>query len=150
MSRDSSVGTATDYGLNDRMIGVWIPAGLGIFLFDAGSRPTLRPTQPPIQWVPMALFLVVKRPGREADTSPPSSAEVKNAWSYTSTPLYVFVTWCLVKHRGNFTFTFLCKGNFCNHLIQNRLPVSDGQMAAQELLTLSPISFCVLIRIGPS
>jgi hypothetical protein len=25
-------------------------------------------------------------PGREADHSPPSSAEVKNAWSYTSTP----------------------------------------------------------------
>jgi len=26
------------------------------------------------------------RPGREADHSLPSSAEVKNAWSYTSTP----------------------------------------------------------------
>jgi hypothetical protein len=31
-------------------------------------------------------FLGVKRPEREADHSPPSSAEVKNAWSYTSTP----------------------------------------------------------------
>jgi hypothetical protein len=28
-------------------------------------------------------FLGVKRPGREADHSPPSSAEVKNALSYT-------------------------------------------------------------------
>jgi hypothetical protein len=28
----------------------------------------------------------VKRPGREADRSPPSNAEVKNAWSYISTP----------------------------------------------------------------
>jgi len=27
----------------------------------------------------------VKEPGREAEQSPPSSAEVKNAWSYTST-----------------------------------------------------------------
>jgi hypothetical protein len=27
----------------------------------------------------------VKRPGREADHSRPSSAEVKDAWSYTST-----------------------------------------------------------------
>jgi hypothetical protein len=27
-----------------------------------------------------------KLPGREADHSPPSSAEVKNAWSYTSIP----------------------------------------------------------------
>jgi hypothetical protein len=33
-----------------------------------------------------ALSLGVKRPGRKADHSPPSSAEVKNAWSYTSTP----------------------------------------------------------------
>jgi hypothetical protein len=44
------------------------------------------PTHPPIQCVPGALSLVVMRPGREADHLPPSSAEVKNAWSYTSTP----------------------------------------------------------------
>jgi hypothetical protein len=31
-------------------------------------------------------FLGVKRPGREADHSRPSSAEVKNTWIYTSTP----------------------------------------------------------------
>jgi hypothetical protein len=30
----------------------------------------------------------------------------KNAWSYTSTPQYIFMTWCLVKHREFFTFTF--------------------------------------------
>jgi hypothetical protein len=62
-------------------------------------------SKPPIQWVPGALSLGVKRPGREPDHSSPSSAEVKNAWSYTSTPQYVFMAWCLVKHRGNFTFT---------------------------------------------
>jgi hypothetical protein len=38
------------------------------------------------QWIPGALSLGVKWPGREADHSPPSSAEVKNAWSYTSIP----------------------------------------------------------------
>jgi len=31
------------------------------------------------------LSLGVKRPGHEADNSHPSIAEVKNAWSYTST-----------------------------------------------------------------
>jgi hypothetical protein len=36
-SRDSSVGIATDYGLDDRMTGVRIPTGLGIFLF--GTLP---------------------------------------------------------------------------------------------------------------
>jgi hypothetical protein len=50
------------------------------------SRTALGPTQPPIQWTPGALSLMVKRPGREADHWPPSSAEVKNAWRYTSTP----------------------------------------------------------------
>jgi hypothetical protein len=30
------------------------------------------------------------RPGREDDKSPLSSAEVKSAWSYTSTPQYTF------------------------------------------------------------
>jgi hypothetical protein len=80
--------------------------GLGIFLFTTASRTALGPTKPPIQWVPGALSLGVKRPGREADYSPPSTAEVKNAWSYTSTPQYVFMAWCLVKQRDNFTFTF--------------------------------------------
>jgi hypothetical protein len=51
--------------------------GLGIFLFTTASTTALELTQPPIQWVPGALSLGVKRPGREADHSPPSSAEVK-------------------------------------------------------------------------
>jgi len=41
--------------------------GLGIFLFTTASRLVLRPVQPPIQWVPGALSLEVKCPGREAD-----------------------------------------------------------------------------------
>jgi hypothetical protein len=48
----------------------------------------LRPTQPPIQWVTGVLFLAVKRPGREADQSPPSSADVKE---------YASMAWCSVK-----------------------------------------------------
>jgi hypothetical protein len=32
----------------------------------------------------------IKRPGREADHSPPTSAEVKKTWIYTSTPTYAF------------------------------------------------------------
>jgi hypothetical protein len=41
-------------------------------------------------------------PKSDGDHSPPSSAEVKNAWSYTSTPPYVFTAWRLTKHRDNF------------------------------------------------
>jgi hypothetical protein len=40
-------------------------------------RTALGPTQPPIEWLQGDLSLGVKRPGRKADHSPPSSAEVK-------------------------------------------------------------------------
>jgi hypothetical protein len=53
------------------------PRGLEISLFTTASRTALRPSQPPTQWVPGALSLGVKRLGRGADHSPPSSAEVK-------------------------------------------------------------------------
>jgi hypothetical protein len=59
---------------------VRFPGGGGggeIFIFTTASRTALRPTQPPIQWVPGALSPVVRRPGREAHHSPPSNAEVK-------------------------------------------------------------------------
>jgi hypothetical protein len=65
--------------------------GLGIFLFTTASRTVLGPTQSPIQWIPRALSLGVTRPGRETDHSSPSSAEVKNAWSYTSSLQYVLM-----------------------------------------------------------
>jgi len=36
--------------------------------------------------VPEVPSLGIKRPGREAHQSPPSTAEAKNPWSYTSIP----------------------------------------------------------------
>jgi hypothetical protein len=67
------------------------------FLFTTMSWPAIVSTQPPSLWVPGVLSPWVKRPGHEANHLPPSSAEVKNTWSYTSTPLYVFMAWCLIK-----------------------------------------------------
>jgi hypothetical protein len=109
-SRDSSVGIALGYGLDDRGLGFGCRRGLGKFLFTTASRTALGPTQPPIQWVPGVFSLGVKRLGREADHSPPPSAEVKNAWSYTSTSQYVFMVWCLVRHRDTLTFTAEVQG----------------------------------------
>jgi hypothetical protein len=75
--------TALGYGLDDRRFES--RQGLGIVLFTTASRPALGPTPLPIQWVLRALSLWVKQPARETDHSPPSCAEVKNAWSYAST-----------------------------------------------------------------
>jgi hypothetical protein len=85
------------------------------FTLNVDIRPALGPAEPPIQWVPGALSLGLKRPECEASRLSPSSAEIKNAWSYISTAQYTFVKMCLFKHRDNFTFTIVgCseKGGF--------------------------------------
>jgi hypothetical protein len=95
-SRDSSVGIALGYTLDDRGSRVRFPAGAVNFSLHhrvqngSGARTASCPVGnrgsfPGINWS-----------GREADHSPPSSAEVKDAWSYTSTPQYFFMPWCLV------------------------------------------------------
>jgi hypothetical protein len=88
------------------VIGFDFRRGLGIFLFTTASRTALVFTQPPIQWVQGAFSVGVERPGREANHSPPSSAEVKECVELYLHSQYVFMAWCLVKHRGNFNFTF--------------------------------------------
>jgi hypothetical protein len=61
------------------------------------------PIQAPIQWVPGALSLGIKRPGREADRSPPSSTEVKE-WVelYLHSPNRPSWRGAQLKHRDNF------------------------------------------------
>jgi hypothetical protein len=71
-------------------------------------------------------------PGGKAYHSPPSSAEVKNAWSYTSTPQYIFMTWCLVKHR-DFTFAFIGEEYATSYL----------QIRALHFYTTSGYLYCV-------
>jgi hypothetical protein len=100
--RDSSVSIVTRLLARRPGFNFW--KGKEFFLLDTASRPALEPTQPPIQWVPGALSQGLRRPGHEADHSPPLNAEVKNAWSYTSTLPYVFMARCLVKHRDEFIF----------------------------------------------
>jgi hypothetical protein len=46
-----------------------------IFVYVTASKPPFGSTQSPIQWVPGATSSKVKRPGREAGHSSPSSAE---------------------------------------------------------------------------
>jgi hypothetical protein len=67
-----------------------------IFFLSTVSKSSLRPTQPAVSgyW---ELFPAGKVVRRAADHSSPSSAEVKNEWSYISTPLYICM---LCTHRA--------------------------------------------------
>jgi hypothetical protein len=56
---------------------------------------------PPIQCIPGAISMAMKRPGRETDHSPLFHAQIISTLSYSSTPPYVFTMWCLIKHRNN-------------------------------------------------
>jgi hypothetical protein len=81
---------------------------LGIFLFTTASRTALGPTQPPIRWVIGALFLGVKRPGREADHSPPSSAGVKEYVElYLHSPNMLSWRGAQLKYGDSFTLPLL-------------------------------------------
>jgi hypothetical protein len=95
-SRDSPVGIATGYGLDDLGLGVRVPVGSRIFSSPNCPDRLLSATQPPIQWVQEALSPGVKRSGCEADHSPQTRAEVKKIWIYTFTPPYAFMAQCLI------------------------------------------------------
>jgi hypothetical protein len=90
-SRDSLVGIATGYGLDDCGVGVRAPVVSRIF---SSARCPDRVWGPPNLLFNgyRGLFPPgAKRPVREADHSPPASAEVKKMWIYTSTPPYAFM-----------------------------------------------------------
>jgi len=66
--------------------------GSGCFLLATVSIPALEHTKLPIQTVPRVLF-----PESKLTTHFHVVPRFKNAWSYTSTPQYVFSAWCLIK-----------------------------------------------------
>jgi hypothetical protein len=91
------------------LCGVSYGLGVGIaqykiFLFSTGPGPALGPIQPPMQWVPG-----VKRLGREAHHSRPSSAKVKNGRAIP--PLPHMCSW----HSAQIIYLFTLHVAFCNN-----------------------------------
>jgi hypothetical protein len=77
--KSTEPGQLSDYGLDERGIGVRFLEEQEGSLFSILSRPTLGSTQvPPIQWEPGAVFPLLRRKEREVDHSTAFSAEVKN------------------------------------------------------------------------
>jgi hypothetical protein len=77
MSRDSSVGIATVYGLDDRMIGIRFPAEARNFSLPHHVQTGSGAHSASYPMGTGGSFAGVKRPVREADHLPPYSAEVK-------------------------------------------------------------------------
>jgi hypothetical protein len=83
--------------------GFRFPPGLDFVNASTKACSVTHNTSYPVDnWVPSS---VEKRPGSQANHSSPFCAEIKNAWSYASTPQYVCIPWCLVQHKANIPFT---------------------------------------------
>jgi hypothetical protein len=70
--------------------------------FSTLPKSASRPTQPPIQWVPGLYFRGSSGRGMKLITHL-HLGRSQEWWS--STPSYVFIPRCLIKHRDNFTFS---------------------------------------------
>jgi len=100
------------YGLDDQR--VWVPAGAGNFSlhYRVQTGSGMHSASYPVGT--RGFSLGVKQLGHEADHSPPFSAKVNNAWSYTSTPICLHGM-VLLKHRDTKTcvnkrLALYCKG----------------------------------------
>jgi hypothetical protein len=110
---------------------------------STAARPTLGPTQLPIQWV--------KRSGRDGDHPHPSSAEVKKTWLYTATSPYAFRdSFYTHTHVPPRSFTgilpaawpfFHVKSGFCTSYIVNKSGREHLQNSLKSLYISSLSSF---------
>jgi hypothetical protein len=82
IDRIKAILIATGYGLDSLHL---IPSRGEIFLFSTVFRLPLGPTQPPVEWLPGALSLGVKKQRHDTDHSPPSAAEVSNGEAISTT-----------------------------------------------------------------
>jgi hypothetical protein len=109
MNRDSSVGIALGYGLEDRGSKVRFPVGAGNFSLHnsvqkgSGAHPASYPMGT------RGSFPEGKTAG--AWSWPLTSIKCRGQRMRGAIPQlpqqYAFMAWCVVKHRDNFTFTFL-------------------------------------------
>jgi hypothetical protein len=92
-------------------------------------------TQPPIQWKPGAPSLGIKRPGREADHSPPSSAEVKGVELYHHSPNTPSWRGAQLKRSAGTTLplSFVLLHRKHRQQLSNSMEQADNHSTSQEI-----------------
>jgi hypothetical protein len=143
--RCSSGSIVSDYGMDDRAIGVRTQQGQRIFRLSSVSRPALRPTQPPVQWVPGVLSPGVKRGRGVILTTHPHL--VPRSWmsrSYTSSPPSASMAcsgtallYCTFTSLSNFLHSPITSSLLCPNILIRTL-FSNTLSLAIFMLSLSP------------
>jgi hypothetical protein len=97
-----------------------------------------------------AYFPGIKWLRHEAECSPLSSVKIKNAWSYTSTPSYISMAWCLIMHWDNFTFICSLLGHDTTDILKERA-VSIFRVEKQAVqINSSCFAFIFIIGVRQS
>jgi hypothetical protein len=80
------------------------------------------------------------------------TTELKNAWSYTSTPSYIFQVWCLIKQRINLHDVPLSYAHLCLHRAKfqwtNKSTVNKDSGLSDLLCISGPESAPILRRLN--
>jgi len=100
------------------------------------------PNQLPVKLVSGTVSPRVKRLENETDRLSPSSAEIKNAWSYPTTSPYVVMLWCLTEHRGRAWCTVWRWMNLC--LERGATKVSERRIFWYRVALFLGTSYSVL------
>ena len=110
--------------------GVQILAGAKDFLFTKTFRQALGPMQFSVQWVQEAFTL-------EACNSPPSSANVKNMWSYTfiPPPQYAFMGH-IIQKEFEIVFMIYLNSLFCMSRFSGSLTVKIKPKLNRDFMCL--------------
>jgi hypothetical protein len=149
-SRGSSVSIVTE--LRTGRLWFYPRYGQGYFTLRYHVQ-TGSAANPAHHMITRALSPGVDRSGYEAEHSLPSSAEVKNAWSFTSISSYVLMAWCLIKH-GRITdffhdnMQFMCVDciGFCYRMIGSNV---DGAVIGKLHVMLWSVTGTVINSPAP-
>lgn len=94
-------------------------------------------------------LLDINNPVLEADHSPPSSANVKNVWSYTTTFPHLCVV-CLIKHASRFTVTLNCSLQFTGTHMNIHTPTMWAPEPAWTLQRRREHASCIWFSSHPT